>query len=371
MQDPKVSICIVSDDANPYGTAALIDLAHEQSFEPIEVICVMRKRPRKDERREGAADNEPLENRDKVGIETLRKFAENDDTVTIIETEASRWEARLQAIEKARGKYLLFPELGDQLERDMVRRLYHRAEGTQADMVVYGFDIVGHEDIIREKGIHEFALNDSGKDCHVGMLPTLGVGLWNKFYRKSLFDEEFKYLGNPRVQDELLMTANLYARVGKIAFVMDILYHHRRKKRGVSAINSSRGWSQGTTTWQSRDAKARKAPKPQVSKVTSLQDTLRLTYKSYEERGLTSNEWRMMLDVFSAMAVGKELMKYSTPRETVFMVHEFLDEVDKGWRRSPLLAFYSHFLVSKMRALMHACRSRQDKTFKKLLSDPY
>ena len=111
-------------------------------------------------------------------------------------------------IDKAKGKYIMFIDSDDYIEKDACEKLFEKAENSKLDLVICNFYKV------YDNGEHEDIILPSFKNTTLKETPslirTINLSPWNKLYRTSLiknnnmrFVENLKYEDAPFVSEAL------------------------------------------------------------------------------------------------------------------------------------------------------------------------
>ena len=133
--------------------------------------------------------------------------------------------ARKKGIEAASGKYLLMADADDTLEPSAIATLVEEAERREADLVVFDF---WKEYPRRQKLDREKDSSIEHPDLFRRRLFTYRAYgyLWNKFLRRSLCEGLFfpKY----PMQEDIVLSAQLIHKAGKIVHLKEPLYHYNR-----------------------------------------------------------------------------------------------------------------------------------------------
>lgn len=92
-------------------------------------------------------------------------FKEKDNRINVIHKMINQGlaEARNTGIEHAKGKYLLFVDSDDSVETEMCRKLYEKAEETEADTVLFSMNYM-----MKNGKIVEYHTNDGKEQLFVG-----------------------------------------------------------------------------------------------------------------------------------------------------------------------------------------------------------
>ena len=143
------------------------------------------------------------------------------------ENHGSPGAARNVALNSSRitGKYVLFLDGDDNIEDNMLERLYNEAEIKEADVVCCGYDRVNamNHSIISVE-MNNFYV-DQITSCHnVEYIPLINTSLWNKLIRTSCIGE--KIFEPIRIGEDACFNIELYRDIHKIVFINDVLIHY-------------------------------------------------------------------------------------------------------------------------------------------------
>ena len=137
--------------------------------------------------------------------------------------------ARKACIDAATGEYVLFVDADDWIEPETVEKAVRKALETDADMVVFDF---WKECANRSKprGEKDSSIADSERFRRRLYLYGSYGYLWEKFCRKSLFDD--LYYPRLAMYDDVVMSTQLLYRTRKIVHLRERLYHYDQTNAG-------------------------------------------------------------------------------------------------------------------------------------------
>lgn len=169
--NPLVSIMIPVYNIENYIEKCL-DSVFNQTYNNIEVIIV----------------NDKSTDTSSEKIDHYIKNNKTEKTVIKIdhETNTGLGGARLSAIKVATGKWYMFVDGDDSLELDAVEMLVNKSQEDNADLVVFGYNI-----IYQNRKLAVPCDYNQDKEDYIKrlLLKTCSASLWNKFYRRELFSE--------------------------------------------------------------------------------------------------------------------------------------------------------------------------------------
>ena len=129
MSNIKVSVIVPVFNVESYLNESL-DSILNQTLKDIEIICI----------NDGSTDN---------SLDILETYSKKDKRIKIISKEnEGQGVARNVGLDNAQGEYISFVDSDDFIKRDMLEKLYNKAENNDLDLVmckVSSFDNETHE----------------------------------------------------------------------------------------------------------------------------------------------------------------------------------------------------------------------------------
>lgn len=172
--------------------------------------------------------------RDRTG-EIADRFAKQDSRFSVIHKEnAGVSAARKTGVEVAQGEYIGFVDGDDYIEPDMYQQLMSLAVEYEADISHCGYQMVFPDRVDMYHGTKQLKVQDTYtgvKDLLEGNL--VEPGLWNKIYRRKLFDQ-INYDENIVINEDLLLNYFLFHRSEKAVFIDVPYYHYMVRKNSAS-----------------------------------------------------------------------------------------------------------------------------------------
>lgn len=168
--------------------------------------------------------------------EICDRYAEKDPRIVVIHKENGGISSvRNLGIEKARGKYITFPDSDDYLHPEAYRKSVDILETRSPDLVLFGYkkEFMNRD---AESTINSVFLPDSldldaAEQCRKYYAKYVFGGLmnqaWNKIYRKSILDEyNIRNQQLKRAQDAFF-TGEYFRHVNSMITIPEPLYYYR------------------------------------------------------------------------------------------------------------------------------------------------
>ena len=215
----RFSVIIPAFNAEKLLCRAIKSLSN-QTYQNYEVIIVD----------DGSTDNTPL---------LCEKFKnENNNVTSIRQTNAGPCKARQRGVEKAQGEYILFLDADDYLSDDDVFSTLDKILKTyNYDILQFSYQMVNNDgSIIRSRQLKKEHF-DNNHDTFQSFIIQKNCTnfLWNKVYRRSLFDKiEWPAL---LYSEDYYLLVQLYGRAKHIATISDVLYCYVQNEQ--SAVHQS------------------------------------------------------------------------------------------------------------------------------------
>lgn len=171
-------------------------------------------------------------------------WAEKDARIRVIHREnRGLFTTRLDEIEAAQGEYLVFVDSDDYVREDMLAFLKERIDTKECDVVTYGRNIVGDQDIVRRI---ELSVYPDGMvfeaDARPAVLARLFANndltsIWSKCVKRTLMQDllpELRaYEGVNNGEDRIFSSAIL-SRFDRLMYTDEGLYFYRCNGQGMS-----------------------------------------------------------------------------------------------------------------------------------------
>lgn len=267
------SIVISIYNGSKYLVNAMENLI-SQTYKDIEIICVD----------DGSTDDTYNILADFAGRDTRIKILRKDNEGPGI--------ARNMGMEIAKGEYIIFLDIDDYFNKNMIERLCWVLEQEGADMVICKARI--YDERYKSDRPFSLAMNTDilgGKDSfcpeeHYDTLLQLTGGFaWNKMFRSDFLKDNGIRFGSTYLYEDMLLTADSLISAGKIALVEDELIMYRKNNKMSLSAKKDDNWDDLIEIFdQIRRKFIRRNLYPRLEKtyLNRLADTLYTAFSDYE-----------------------------------------------------------------------------------------
>lgn len=190
--------------------SSCIDSLLSQPFRYIEIILVD----------DGSTDESPA---------ICDEYASKDSRIKVFhEAHSGVAHSRQLGLEQAEGKYILYLDADDQVQSDMISKMYQQAEAQQADVVICDYLELTHEGVFYRKQVPSAldgitVLNDILRGKLYG-------ALWNKLMKREwLVETKAKFPQELSMREDLLFLSQCLPFAKKIAYIPKAYYGYERR----------------------------------------------------------------------------------------------------------------------------------------------
>lgn len=218
--DELISVIIPAYNIESY-IAVTLDSVLAQTYENLQIIVV----------NDGSKDGTGR---------VIDEYARRDSRIQVIHKEnGGVTSARLQGLAQAKGQYVGFVDGDDRAEPHMYQRLLENMKTYQADISHCGYQMVfpsGKVDHYHNTG--RLLVQKDIQGCADILDGTVTEpGLWNKLYRRELFEGLGEWMDTSiRINEDLLMNFYLF-RKAKVCVFEDLCLYHYVLRKGSAATS--------------------------------------------------------------------------------------------------------------------------------------
>ncbi|MBQ2886368.1 MAG: glycosyltransferase family 2 protein [Alphaproteobacteria bacterium] len=219
MQTPLISIIIPVYNVEKYLSECL-DSVIAQTYQNWEAICV----------NDGSPDN--------CGA-ILDQYASTDPRIKVIHKENEGTAiARTIAINSSKGEFITFLDSDDAYAPSFLEDLYNTLYKTNADVV--WCDRVGGENLPtwQEENVPNIKTYKDVFHKFISRNPDMSMCLWNKLYKKELFQNTQEIPPLPTGQDLALLYQLMY-NAQSVSYIAKHLYFYRKRPNSSMTLKFS------------------------------------------------------------------------------------------------------------------------------------
>ena len=234
-EQPLVSVIIPVYNVERY-LAQCLDSVSRQIYQNLEIICV----------NDGSRDGSP---------DILRRYADEDARIQVIDkANGGVSQARNDALDCARGEYIMFVDSDDWVEPDACENAVNAMREYDADIVMWSYvsetenrssrKVIFPETTVFEKEevrakLHRRFVGAMGEELsHPELVDSL-CPVWGKLYRRSLIQKSgarFVDLAEIGSYEDGLFNLEVFGKADRVVYLAAYLYHYRRD--GSSSVTS-------------------------------------------------------------------------------------------------------------------------------------
>ena len=170
-------------------------------------------------------------------LRILKEYALTDIRIKVYtQQNQGAAKAREYGISKATGDYVTFLDVDDTLVPGALQTMVS-AFTVDADIVVSGYNVLKHGEIIRKKKFCEGQIDNL---CYLKQVlcGRYGWELWAKMYRKALLVESLETPVGIRIGEDAAVFIQLVCRAKRIKILAECLYNYIQYSQSASHIKS-------------------------------------------------------------------------------------------------------------------------------------
>lgn len=222
MSHPEVSVIIPIYNVEQYLVECCESILY-QSFENFELILI----------NDGSTDG---------SYEVARRIKEKDERVILLSQEnKGQSAARNLGLQYAKGKYVLFVDSDDWVEKDCLRLLYENMEKYHSDISCCRSQFVsvdGKLSVSRVKSL----LCSEGTEILLDALSVKNftTSPWAKLYNKSFLDKYQLIFKEGIINEDTLFSLQVACMAQKVSYINDVLFDIREREGSTSRSSFQR-----------------------------------------------------------------------------------------------------------------------------------
>lgn len=185
----------------------------QQSLSNIEIIAI----------NDGSSDD---------SLSLLIELEKNDSRIRVInKSNGGSSSARNVGLKLATAKYLLFVDVDDTIEPDMLEQMVNKAEYYNADIVMSGYNIIENDTINMMLPDKSWGDCWDGQEFHEKISSVLPTGklncVWNKLLRRELIENTgIRFNESIHMGEDLYFIVDFLESAKRMAFVYRCLYNY-------------------------------------------------------------------------------------------------------------------------------------------------
>lgn len=158
--------------------------------------------------------------------------AQKDERIVILHKEnGGLGSARNAGLDIARGDYIWSFDVDDEVDSDVLEKLYKMAEETSAEVLCFGY--IEHNVELKTQAEFQFDSvschsNDEVRAIYLDhLLLKFNNGFfWNKFYRRDFLENHHLRFGDERIQQDEVFNLKVYKYVNHLELIPGVFYHY-------------------------------------------------------------------------------------------------------------------------------------------------
>ncbi|MGN0316875.1 MAG: glycosyltransferase family 2 protein [Lachnospira sp.] len=220
----KISVIIPAYNAEKTVERCILSVLN-QTYSNLEIIIID----------DGSTDNT---------LRIINQLCSKDSRINVFSVEnRGVSNARNIGLDKSTGDYIAFVDADDYIDTDMYKTLHEIAVSNDADV-----SHCGYKNIVNNNAKGFSGNNDGDVFTHTGeevidlMLTgtMISTGIWNKLYKKELFDD-IRFDERIKFNEDLLINFYVFRKVGKSVYIDRAFYNYVTTE--TSATHSTQGYS--------------------------------------------------------------------------------------------------------------------------------
>ena len=223
----KISIIVPCYNTKLYIEKCLNSLIN-QTLKEIEIICI-----------DGSSDD--------GSFEVLREYETKDSRINVYSKQNEGVSlSRNFGMDRAQGKYLMFVDADDWIDKNTCEIAYEKAEKEQADLVMWSYirefkenslpkNIFEKEEITFEddqiRGLHRRFFGLVGNELAQVESADALCPVWGKLYRRDIIEDNgivFTDIRKIGTYEDGLFNLEVFEHIHKVVYMQKYFYHYRK-----------------------------------------------------------------------------------------------------------------------------------------------
>lgn len=231
MKEINISIILPIYNVEKYLDKCILSIINQTNFEDIELLLID----------DGSTDK---------SSEICEKYSKQFENIyTFHKKNGGLSDARNYGIYKAKGKYLLFIDSDDSINKDMLKKINDKIE-EKPDIILWNAKYVNEDD--RDINNISFKFEHSGldekivytgkqaiKDC-LKVSKEFPTAVWLGVYKKSLIIDNNLFFENGLIHEDEMWTLKIVLEAQKVEYINESLYNYRIRQNSIMRDNQEK-----------------------------------------------------------------------------------------------------------------------------------
>lgn len=211
----KISIIIPAYNVENYIERCISSILVQNIYE-IEIIVV----------NDGSTDNT---------LEKLLKIKDKDNRIKILnQANKGSIEARKLGLKKANGKYIMFVDADDWIEKDSLEKVYNNAIQNNSDIVLFNY-YTSYDDRKIENIIYKKNKIDNEDLIRLLLLEKIEPTLWSMFIKREfIIKENIKFPNNISMSEDISTLLSMFITKPMFSIETSLVYNYYQRKESIT-----------------------------------------------------------------------------------------------------------------------------------------
>lgn len=166
----------------------------------------------------------------------LRNYGKKINLITLDNNYGVSY-ARNLGIKKAKGNYVGFLDIDDDIEPLMFLKMYNKAREADSDICICNYDEFYEFKKDRNKSKYNYEFD--GDILKNYLLDKISPAIWDKIYKRE-FIKKLNFNENLNIGEDILFNLEAFLKKPKVVFLNEYLYHYFQQDKSVMHSLSSR-----------------------------------------------------------------------------------------------------------------------------------